>query len=770
MVIVFTTLQAGPDNCVVTLSRVNWARRSSVSVAPLLPRHISSGRAWRASGGSRACQNKHVNPEHPLNARAALIGLRSNAGPLDNTAVRFGAGVTALYGQNGAGKTWILNSLRSVLSGQFRGVNQLLCQFERDSVVYNWVMTNLAASERQSWYSSQSTVEADALMVRSAVENWFTKGGRFFKPYNHAQEVANDFIEELVRAKSIALIPTGSTSAAEWDVWLCLPRDPVNFPACAREVAAYLTAVKTAEDFAETISDEFGDWQDEAGISDEEYDLKEQAEEKRYEELSRLEWEYIYTAVAGLVWDYHPQAMPDDVRRMLDPVVQDALPLPVVKLFEARNIPLVLEDDNDDADIDSATCSAFAKRFEGELITTDVSMRITKKMKQWVRELEQSANYIYSLLLQDAPALTLEMRPIGSWVRESALRWSVAYGSYGHIKVSVSDLSRAESRWARVAVRRALDSAGTANVVVIDEPEAALHRAAERKMAMGLAELTTLGPQVIVATHSPEVLDARTTECLHVVNTGGKTTIGAMPTLGPETLSALGLSPSDLLGLYRTFLLVEGAHDEVVLRTLCGDFLDTERVKVIAMRGGRKLPGTVESQLLFDLSNAHLVALLDNVQAEEIEDTWIEAQTRCLSSGAQNAIEFLSQAFKHKKGDEYLWIVQWLNRALDKGVYSRIEPYGLAARDIIEYLPVELLVPKAKKSWEVLREDHDLAVRNLDKSKGLHDFKRWLAHSYGANISVSDVRTAAESMQNIPEEFQKLIYRLREIGVRPRAQ
>lgn len=705
-----------------------------------------------------------MNSENLLRAQSALIGLRSNAGPLDNVAVSFGSGVTALYGQNGAGKTWILDSLRCALRGRYRGINQLICQLEQGTGVYEWVMERLADEVHESWHRSKSTPGAGDALLRDAIKNWFLRGGRYFKPYEEVEEIEPDLIEDLVLAQSIALIPVGDNSA-EWDVWLCLPRD---VPTGTREVAAYQSAVEAAERFAQQIADESDTWREDDELNDEEYDRREQAEEKLYDELSLLEWEYVNRPIAGLVWEYYSLAMPDDVRRILDPIIRDDLPIPVVKLFSARRIPFVLEDDEDEVDIDSHTRIAFAKRFEVELISSGTSLSLSTDMQQWVDERAKSANETYSLLLQDGPQLTLELRPLGQWVRDSPLHWCVKYGAYANTTVPLSQLSRAESRWARVAVRRALDITGSVSVIVMDEPEAALHRAGERQMAKGLSELASYGLQVVVATHSPEVLDARTTECLHVSKADGKTSVGSMPPLGPEALSALGLSPSDLLGLYRIFLLVEGAHDEIVIRALCGELLDRERIKIIAMRGGRKLPGTVESQLLFDLSDAYLVAVLDDVRSQEIEGAWFEAQTRYLASGSEEAIDFLTQSFKQRKGDEYGWLVQWLSRALAKGVHSRVEPHGFAARDIIEYLPVEQLVPRARKTWSDLRREHDSAVQSLDKSKGLHDFKRWLTQTYRADISLTNVERAAKSVQVIPEEFLHFGYRLREIGARPR--
>jgi energy-coupling factor transporter ATP-binding protein EcfA2 len=717
-------------------------------------------------------QNGAMEKQSAFQPRISLLGMRANAGPLDDVAITFGPGVTSLYGQNGAGKTWILDSLRHALRGHSQGMTQLLCELEPGSPGWGWALDRIAQTARD-FRSLDATLDRDRVWLREAIETWFVRGGRFHKPYDAVDDIPSDLMGELATVTTFAFIPTGNLEA-EWDVWLCMPRDVAGFPACARAVATYSHVVKEAvragerhsEESVALESGELGD------LTDEQYDAKYLELEKRFEEeVMPLAWSPLYEPLAALLWEYSYQPLPGMTEALLDPMVADNLPIPMVKLFTSREIPLVLEDDEDETDVDAATAAAFADAFEAKLHAAEDSLFLTKSMKRWAASLNDVANDIYASLLQDAPRLTLEVRKLGRWVVEGAMHWHVAYGEYGSSKVPLARLSRAETRWARIAVRRALDLTGVTTALIIDEPEAALHRAAERHMARGLDGLTTLGPQVIVATHSPEVLNAQTTGLIHVSKSGDRTSVGQMPVLGPETLEKLGLSPADLLGLYRIFLLVEGEHDEIVIQALCGDFLEAARVKIIPVRGGSNLPGTVESQVLFDLSDAYLVAILDNVRTEEISAAWLEAQTRYLSGDVESAIEYLDGEFKKYKGkkgkEEYGWIGSWLSRALKKGVAARMNPWGLMARDIIEYLPVELLVPNAGKSWEELRQEHDSALPALDRTKRLHDFKTWLQHVYGADISVSNVRRAASAVTDVPEEFRKLGYRLREIRSRP---
>lgn len=647
------------------------------------------------------------------------------------------------------------------------GLTQLICDFEPGSTGYEWTLKELAAAAREARYEAKP--DRDKEWLRGAIEKWFIQGGRYFRPSDEDDgDVPPGLIDELIVATTFALIPRGNV-APEWDVWLCLPRDSARYPAWHR----FMEETIAVREEATRLADEY--WQKMEAVesgdlecSDDEYE----AMERRYDEdIEPLLYGPLFEPLAGLLWEY--SYLPDlsTLDRRLFPMLADDLPIPVVKLFESRSIPLVLEDDEDVADIDAATSEVFAKVFHKNLGAADVSLAITENMNQWVAHINDIANSTYAALLQDAPQLTLEVRKLGRWAVEGALHWYVAYGEYEFNRVPLAGLSRAESRWAYIAIRRALDLSGSATVLVIDEPEAALHRVAERHMARGLGGLPMLRPQVVVATHSPEVLNAQSVCSTHVAKDNGRTRVGQMPLLGPETLAELGLSPSDLLGLYRIFLLVEGEHDEIVITTLCRDFLDAARVKIVPLRGGSKLPRTVDSQVLFDLSDAHVVAVLDNVVIEEINAAWTEAQTRYLSGSAEEAIDFLSRALKaNKKGDETDWIMGWLGRALKKGVHARMSPYGLAARDIIEYLPVEILVPRADKSWSELRREHEAAMSSLDKSKGLHDFKTWLTRTYGADMSVANVRRATDSVREIPEEFRKLGYHLREISARPRGQ
>ncbi|OCL36842.1 hypothetical protein BCR15_12945 [Tessaracoccus lapidicaptus] len=494
---------------------------------------------------------------------------------------------------------------------------------------------------------------------------------------------------------------------------------------------------------------------------------------------------------------------------------QDGLPVPVARIGEVSKIPWVSHGEESAADAERVTLDQLGHQIWGQWKSWHPTEADMESSRSWASRAETRANAIYHDLLQDAPKLRLVLYGVRDWPA-GPLDWGAASDESEAKIIPVSQLSTAEARWAQLAItlavvdpdisdpdafssraewpenlsarqllsarNAALDDCGRLTrsgpshrsesaemqVVILDEPESALHRSAERYMARGLDALTMSGRQVVVATHSPEILNRPEIALVHVSREGrGTTTVRQMAHRDlTRATTELGLAPSDLIGLHRVFLLVEGEHDEIVVETLLADVLDGARVKIVAMRGGSKLPTTVESQLMFDMSTAHVVALLDNVDRRHLDAVWDEAQQRFLTTGPDDAIAFLTAATRHLKGEEFKWITQWLARAIKKGTSGRLVPFGLSAADIIEYLPVQVIAPMAGKEWPALRAEHEDAKASLDKAKGLHDFKAWLQRTYGADLSPVNIRAASQALHHVPEELRTLGYRLREIASR----
>lgn len=774
-------------------------------------------------------------------ATRGILGLRSSAGPLEDIAVKFGDGVTALYGKNGAGKTWLLRALEASLAGHEMQDTHILLATAGDSRIGHW-LESLVEEQISAEPQEEGTDRLDI-----AVDRWFTRGGYHFRPGPEWISPTNGLRKEVLSAGLIALVPRG-VGDPRWDVWVCAP---VDLP---KDSELQLASQQLLDDIAKTSSlmaagtalyNEFGEGNPvevvralmdfvpgplESWFLEDEVSMLAKAPLTSMDPRVWDDWlgeffviwhcgapyRWLMHPLSGWAWDQretagdYVQSLGDKSGEMLGRMWNDGLPMPVARIGSTNSVPWHFFSEDPAWSPNDATGRALAGLAvdqlpiaEDEFFPEFNTFVVDTSHDQWVYEVETQANTIFQGLLQDAPALKLELRAPLQWLIGPAMSWTVEAstqrrfdrfeGWTDRVQVPVSELSTAERRWALISIHRALDLVGEgkseqeveypasllwpppaqrhvkAQLMILDEPEAALHRAAERHMAAGLDLLTTGGSQVVVATHSPEILNRQEVTLVHVVReAAGRTAIHQINSLDIEnSVAELGLVPSDLMGIYRIYLLVEGEHDDIVVSTLLADELAQARVKVVPMRGGAKLPSTVESQLLFDMTTAHIVALLDNVAAEDIEQTWQGAQERYLSSATTDeAIAFLASEFRSRKGDEYQWISTWLARALKKGVHERLLPFGLEAPDVIDYLPVEILVPNAGKSWGELRAEHDALRPQLNKAKGPHDFKSWLAKVYGADTSPARVRVAAEAVTEVPEDLRRLGYRLREISSR----
>lgn len=411
----------------------------------------------------------------------------------------------------------------------------------------------------------------------------------------------------------------------------------------------------------------------------------------------------------------------------------------------------------DDDDMDDTDRERFvqAKRSEVESI-----------LAEFVAELEASVNSELASVLLDAPKATLRLsRSVQPFATEPA------FWTFGR-NLPLEALSTAEARWAtriiceaitRQARELALGSDHDRSLLyVIDEPEAALHRAAEAHMAAAIRRRASSGAAMLVATHSPELLDApegHLTEVKKNAAGHGRSLVQSLDLSDRGALDDLGLVPSDLLRWPRVILLVEGEHDAALLDAFLGHRLRTARVKVVPLHGGAKLPQTVDSQVLFDHTDAHVVAMLDNLRAERLTDVWRRATELAIRGdvgGAKTAVLEGLPDDQRKKGDEANYMRTWLIRALDAGLASRATPFALSEVDVIRYLPVSCFVPKAT-SWAALDAQHQEERADTSRKTPVPaDFKRWLEQRFKVSITPKVLRDAAAAADP-PRDFELLM-------------
>lgn len=658
-----------------------------------------------------------------------VIGFVLSAVPgLEYTYIPATPGLTVLYGLNGAGKSRILNAISSIWTGEKSGAAALVqlpparkADYSVFSLEYRlveaWKPSALVKLDFLASYVaaadfeaiSEEALDADLQPIAPDLPDPFHGP----LPDGWVDEVR----QEMLAQRLILITPDGTSGSSSWTVSHAAMED-TKYPAITAELRR---------------------GQDDYRMFDEDVDATYLAEYHRNAEDQWLETAALLDFGNGQYSTYGPLI----------------------------GVPVRASDRNAEfrfAHVGLARFDPTRDDLRGQLkdvlsrigVWDDEAGAVTSGVHEAVRLIEDAANERYGSILIDAPRLELRVRPVSEWWSNDPIRWT--FGPQG---LPLEAMSRAERHWADWAIANSIhayryrDEPGMpSTLLLLDEPEAALHRSAEAHMARALdAYSTEAGRHVIVASHSPELIglsDACLLEVKRHAN-NGKSAVAPLQRVDLEALGGLGLTPSDLLRRQRGFLLVEGQHDEILLRAWIGRELEELRVELLPLRGGRKLPGTIESRVLFDFTDAHLFVVLDNVDAEDIRSAWLDAEARYLADGAAVASEQLRGRLG-SGSDEAEWLAQWLSRALERGRQERVTPYGLRQGDIIEYLPAHRLVPGAS-DWPSLRQEYAKAREAGAPQK---DFKKWLNAAKKAHFDADSIQSAARDTPT-PAELEAFL-------------
>ena len=371
-------------------------------------------------------------------------------------------------------------------------------------------------------------------------------------------------------------------------------------------------------------------------------------------------------------------------------------------------------------------------------------------------QLQKMANALSSSFLLDYAPLECALRHPKDWLTDGPVGW-VALDVTG-VTVPLGELSKAQERWARFAVQFGFFLINSTNapkeeeltlsalrIGLIDEPEQALHVAAQHHLLRGLRSIAMgFGMPLVVTTHLPVFLSDPDVRLLHVYrDETGHTQSELMTTPLEQTAERLGLHPPDLLQMHRVMILVEGEHDNAVLETLLSSELERARAHVLKLRGTHHLMSLVDAQFLHKFSDAHLVVVVDRLH-RDIVDSWEKAKRFAKSGDVSAGLKELRRLNRKQISKESRAVIEFAEGILSNGFSHRLHFHPLKEPDVIYYLPAQALVPG--ETWTSLKRQWD----------GRNSIKKWIAENKGVHITTENVRKAAEQIDHVPDDFVAL--------------
>ena len=162
-----------------------------------------------------------------------------------------------------------------------------------------------------------------------------------------------------------------------------------------------------------------------------------------------------------------------------------------------------------------------------------------------------------------------------------------------------------------------------------------------------------------------------------------------------DELRSFGMQPTSLLGRDRGYLLVEGEHDKQIFEGYFAAELKDMRVEVLPMRGTRNLWTVFDSEFLIERTDALLMPLLDDIALEPLFDLWSKVEAKVADGRRSDAAGLIRREIGSVPGGAKDVYEPLLTGTITRGVSQRFFPLGMSKKDVLEYLPVDRLVDGA---------------------------------------------------------------------------
>jgi hypothetical protein len=318
--------------------------------------------------------------------------------------------------------------------------------------------------------------------------------------------------------------------------------------------------------------------------------------------------------------------------------------------------------------------------------------------------------------------------------------------------VSVDELSDAQRRWVgnALTIGQARETS-QAMVLVGDEADAGVHVKASMSIFSTLSGLPGVG---FVTSHSPTALRTPRARLLHVCrDVDGKVTVASAGLASDAAVAAddLGVDVTDLLASKYLTVVVEGMHDEIVLKGIMKGESILDRILIIPGRGTYAMKGIPDATLLVDFTDHQILVVVDNTRGQRLQPV-VESLKSSHSNRKSRKAGLKESGLKELQSEatpEEKMVLEIIERSYSRGFIDRLEVYGLPTRDVVELLPAESF--GLDTDWPQLGREY----RSGRKGR---NFKTWLRETHGVSLKEPTVKKAVRDL----DEYSEGLLALRE--------
>ncbi len=253
--------------------------------------------------------------------------------------------------------------------------------------------------------------------------------------------------------------------------------------------------------------------------------------------------------------------------------------------------------------------SAEPEMGDGWFTETDQGLtRVSDAAAEIVQAVEDGANRLLPTFVLEQGRVQVDVVSPANWTAGQprvAIGFNLGEGSHAEFSM----LGAGTRRWVAACVAEAHrrwygPPAGRPALFVVDEPELHLHPTAQHDIGVWLTERAAEGHRVLVATHSPAILN-RVGPDADILGVARNQSLSTLVPIGGDLLDSLsefaddfGVEASVWLQLTRAVLVVEGEHDKKILEAFFGVELDRSLVRILAIRGTGNALALIDSDFL----------------------------------------------------------------------------------------------------------------------------------------------------------------------------